>query len=103
MVVEVGGRAALLWALQADPVPVAGAILVAPAVHPGLLPERLPDRLSGLILLGADDPRTEDVLATGKLLEPIGVRVDVIEGLGHQEPADFADRLGAELDRMSGD
>ena len=95
-----GGRAALLWALHADPVPVAGTVLVAPAIGPDLLPDPLPEHLPGLILLGAEDRIAEDVKTAAKLVEPIGVRLEVIEGIGHQEPDDFAERLVAELDRL---
>jgi len=76
-----GGRAALLWALHADPVPVAGAVLVAPAIGSDLVPEVLPDHLPGLIVLGSLDPFAEGIRAAAKLLEPIGVRLDVIEGI----------------------
>jgi pimeloyl-ACP methyl ester carboxylesterase len=95
-----GGRAALRWALHADPVPVSGVILVSPAIESDLLPQNLPDDLRGLVLLGALDPWAERVRETVKRLEPIGVRLDVIDDLGHQEPPDFAQRLVAELDRL---
>jgi dienelactone hydrolase len=96
-----GGRAALLWALHSDPVPVAGAVLVAPAIRPELVPEELPDhRVPGVILLGSADPFAEDVRAAAKRLEALGVRLHVIDGLGHDAPADFATRLLAELDRL---
>jgi hypothetical protein len=61
----------------------------------------LPAALPGLMLLGAEDPMNDAIRGAAELLTPLGVRVDVVEGLGHAEPADLADRLVAELGRLA--
>lgn len=92
-----GARAATLWALSATPVPVAGLIAVAPAIwadqtaaathHP-----------RGVVLIGAEDdllPTTREAVATLP-----AVRLEVVDGLGHDYPDDFDAWLPAALDEV---
>ncbi len=91
-----GGRAALLWGLTGDPVPVVRLLVVAPSVAP----EQLPDELTpvpGSIVLGADDAFSGQVHRMTDQLARAGLKVETVEGLGHRYPDDFADRLSAEL------
>ena len=96
-----GGRAALLWALTAEPVPVARLLVVAPAVVPEQLPAEPADRVPGLVLLGADDGFAGPVQAMAGRLEAAGLRLETVDGLEHRYPDDFAARLVAELDQVT--
>jgi predicted esterase len=89
-----GGRVALTWALSSRPSPVAGVLAVAPAIAPDALPAVPATGLApARILVGADDDLVDVVSAAGERLRPSGFGLDVVPGLGHDFPADFADRL----------
>jgi predicted esterase len=96
-----GARAALVWALGADPVPVAGVLSVAPYVLPDQLPA-VPRRTAGLVLVGAADGALPYVRGIEARLADAGVRVEVVDGLGHAYPDDFATRLPGDLARLVG-
>ena len=88
-----GGRAALDWALTAVPAPVAGVLVLAPALRE--LPATAAGKLSpATIWIGADDDLSEVVEGAAGKLESFGCRIERIPGLGHAFPADFDDRLG---------
>ena len=98
-----GGRVALQWALSGNPRPVSGVIVVAPAATAGTLPSRASDDelVPALIVVGADDDLADDVVAVAEELgsgPPGHFALDVVPGLGHGFPEDFAARLGAALD-----
>ncbi|MFI7061059.1 alpha/beta hydrolase [Kribbella sp. NPDC050124] len=85
-----GGRVALDWALTGQPRPVAGVVVLAPALR------QLPDAARGplepaVVLMGTDDDLREAV--EGDRLSPFGITVEWLPGVGHEFPADFADRL----------
>ncbi len=90
-----GARAALLWAISADPVPVAGVVAVSPAVWPEQTSSAT-DQPPGVVLIGADD----DLLPTTReAIEPLpGVRLEVVDGLAHDYPDDFDSWLTATLE-----
>ena len=90
-----GARAALLWALSAEPVPVSAYVLVAPAIRPDQLPQQ-PRPVRGVVLLGADDALTEAAREAAERIGPT-VRVDVVAGVAHDYPGDFDTWLGATL------
>lgn len=89
-----GARAALLWALQGDPQPVAAVLAVAPAVTAEQVREPA-HRPPGVVVIGAED----DLLADAReaLRDLPDVRLEVVAGLGHAYPEDFPTRLGAAL------
>jgi predicted esterase len=87
-----GGRVALDWALRGRPQPVAGVVVLAPALR------GLPDAAAGAlepsaVLMGTDDDLREVVEEAGEQLRGLGVSVDWLPGVGHEFPADFADRV----------
>ncbi|MFF0345046.1 alpha/beta hydrolase [Kribbella sp. NPDC004875] len=91
-----GGRAALDWALTARPAPVAGALLVAPALRD--LPENAANPLSpATIWIGTGDNLLEVVDTSDERLRTLGCTVERIPGLGHGFPSDFDDRLAKAL------
>jgi predicted esterase len=92
-----GARAALLWAISAQPVPVAGVVAVSPAVWPEQT-SGATDQPTGVVLIGADD----DLLPTTRdAVEPLpGVRLEVLDGLGHDYPAGFDSWLTATLEEV---
>ena len=96
-----GARTALVWALSADPVPVAGVLSVAPYVLPDQLPAVL-HRTAGLVLVGTADGAFPYVRGIEPRLAEAGVRVEVVEGLGHTYPEDFPGRLPDHLARLVG-
>jgi hypothetical protein len=92
-----GARAALLWALSGEPCPVAGVVAVAPAVRR----EQVADPVHappGLVVIGAEDEMVDDV--TESVAGLPDVRLDVVPGLAHTYPDDFAERLAAALRRF---
>ncbi|WP_433168716.1 alpha/beta hydrolase [Kribbella sp. CA-247076] len=87
-----GGRVALDWALTGQPRPVDGVIVLAPALR------RLPTEAYGalepaVVLMGSDDDLREVVEEAREQLAGFGVRIEWLPGVGHEVPADFADRL----------
>ena len=90
-----GARAALLCALSGQPVDVAGVVAVAPAVWPEQTAgaRRQPP---GVVVIGSQD----DLLpSTREAVDGLPhVRLDVVDGLGHDYPDDFDDRLPAAID-----
>ncbi|MEU3557327.1 serine aminopeptidase domain-containing protein [Streptomyces fragilis] len=81
-----GGRVALQWALSRGPREVAGVVAVAPAISVEELPgsPRLPERAH--LVVGARDDLLDDVREVAGRLA--GCRLDVVEGAGHEVPAD---------------
>lgn len=63
------------------------------------------DGLRYVMLMGTLDPRHDECQRLAEQLRAAGaeVRLDVIEGLGHDYPADFAQRLPAAVDWVLGD
>ncbi len=93
-----GGRVALDWALTAQPQPVAGVVVLAPALR------QLPTQAHGalepaVVLIGTDDDLREVVEEAGERLRSFGVAVEWLPGVGHEFPADFADRISPVLFR----
>ncbi|MEV6417044.1 alpha/beta hydrolase [Kribbella sp. NPDC051718] len=87
-----GGRVALNWAVEADPVPVSGAVVLAPALRG--VPEKAKNALSpASILIGTADDLLEVVDDAGEQLAGLGFTVDRLPGLGHEFPQDLATRL----------
>jgi predicted esterase len=94
-----GARAALLWALSGQPVVVAGVVAVAPAIWPEQT-STATYRPAGVVVIGSDDdllPTTREAL--DRLPD---VRLEVVDGLGHDYPDDFAGWLPAALDEVLG-
>gem|GEM_PF-1727260 len=94
-----GGRAALLCALSGQPVPVAGVVAVAPAVWPDQT-AGASHRPRGVVVIGSQDdllPTTRE--AVGRLPD---VRLEVVDGLGHDYPGDFDHWLPAAIDDALG-
>jgi dienelactone hydrolase len=94
-----GAAIALELALAGDVVPASGVIGVAPSYPPGT---RFPDAkrpLSVVILRGSEDDWGRSVPGTVDALRAAGhhVQAEEVPGLGHDYPADFADRLPALL------
>jgi predicted esterase len=96
-----GGRVALDWALTAQPRPVAGVVVLAPALR------QLPADAHGalepaVVLMGTDDDLREVVEEAGEQLRSFGVSVELLPGVAHEFPSDFADRLSKVLFRKQG-
>lgn len=72
-----------------------GPLLRAPEEIDALLDEPLPTGLRGAIVIGTDDPMHDTITALARRLETAGLplRLWVVDGLGHDYPPDFADRL----------
>ncbi|MEU4390953.1 phospholipase [Kribbella sp. NPDC023855] len=87
-----GGRVAVNWAVSADPVPVSGAVVLAPALRE--LPEQAQGPLSpASIVIGTEDDLLEVVDGAEQRLTKLGFTVERVPGLGHEIPQDFAARL----------
>jgi predicted esterase len=87
-----GGRVALNWAVEADPVPAAGVVVLAPALRG--LPEKALSALSpASILIGTADDLLEVVDNAEGQLAGLGFTVDRLPGLGHEFPQDLVERL----------
>jgi dienelactone hydrolase len=95
-----GGRAALQWALAADPVPVHGLVLVAPSLLPEQVPQDVDGPLRGLALVGGDDPMGVGMLTRGDALRRAGLVIEELPDLGHAYPDDFDARLTRALDEL---
>jgi dienelactone hydrolase len=95
-----GGRAALQWALAADPVPVHGVVLVAPSLLADQVPQDVAEPLHGLALVGGDDPMGVGMLTRGDALRRAGLVIEELPGLGHAFPDDFDARLTRVLDEL---
>lgn len=93
-----GGRVAFHWAFTGVPCPVAGLIVVAPAVR-GDLGEARPAVLDPAVLLvGSDDDLSDEVVTAGRALAASGLSLEVVPGLGHRFPEDFPERLRRALE-----
>jgi dienelactone hydrolase len=87
-----GGRAALEWALTADPVPVGGVVLLAPSLRE--LPATPANPLSpATIFIGTEDHALAGVDQAADQLIGFGFGIVRIPGLNHAAPPDLADRL----------
>ncbi|GAB2640816.1 alpha/beta hydrolase [Kribbella swartbergensis] len=87
-----GGRVALDWALRGRPQPVAGVVVLAPALRG--LPDAAHAALQpSVVLTGTDDDLRGVVEEAGEQLRGLGVSVEWLPGVGHEFPADFADQL----------
>jgi hypothetical protein len=99
-----GGRQAMLMTLTADPLAPARFLVVSPALSrieldPGTV-RRAGDRgVRGHVVIGADDDSRADVTTKVAQLSAAGVvtTLDVVDGVGHDYPEDFAGRLRAAL------
>lgn len=104
------GAAAALRAVLAAEVPVNRFILHAPSFGSIRLPDDAlsrhpnPERLEGVVLVGTADHAHDDATRITRELEGRIGRLDFerVEGLGHDAPADFDDRLQSWLDRWTG-
>lgn len=92
-----GGRVALDWARFGTPCDVAGVVAVAPAVRGEPRQSSARALEPALLIVGEDDDLHDDVVAAGQALAASGFRTDVVEGLAHRFPEDFAERLAAAL------
>ncbi|WBQ05431.1 dienelactone hydrolase family protein [Kribbella sp. CA-293567] len=91
-----GGRIALNWALEAEPVPTAGVVVVGPALR--VLPEQAQQPLApATILIGTADELLEVVDDAAARLTSFGITIERVPGLAHEFPQDFAARLGSVL------
>jgi dienelactone hydrolase len=95
-----GGRAALQWAIAADPVPVRGVVLVAPSLLAEQVPQEIEGALHGLALVGGDDPMGVGLLTRGDALRRAGLVIEELPGLGHAFPDDFDARVTRALDEL---
>jgi len=95
-----GGRAALQWAVGADPVPVRGVLLVAPSLLPEQVPQQLDGPLRGLALVGGEDPMGVRMLTRGGALTRAGLVIEELPGVGHAYPDDFDARLRRALGEL---
>jgi dienelactone hydrolase len=95
-----GGRAALQWAIAADPVPVQGVVLVAPSLLAEQVPQDVAKPLHGLVLVGGDDPMGVGMLTRGDALRRAGLVIEELPGIGHAFPDDFDARLTRALDGL---
>ena len=95
-----GGRIALLWALSATPIAVAGVVAVAPAVRVEPTPTTGQTLRPALLIVGEDDDLLDDVVGAGQTLSSAGFTTDVVAGLGHRFPDDFPRRLATALDPL---
>jgi dienelactone hydrolase len=96
-----GGRAALDWALTGRPVPVAGVVVLAPALR-GIPAAAQGPLAPATILIGTDDDLLEVVDEGAAELASLGVTVERLPGLDHEFPPDFPARLARLLPRSAG-
>jgi dienelactone hydrolase len=102
-----GGRQAMQWATRAGDLAPIGFLAVCPAIDAErfdcrALAEAAHRGVAGHVLLGAEDDGSEDAQHAVDLLrsEGIDVTVDLIQGLGHDYPEDFAERAQPALSRL---
>lgn len=101
-----GGRQAIRWSLAGR---AAAFVAMAPAIWPEQLDADAVTAaarrgLTGHVLLGEDDDDVRDgaVAATTKLREyGVVCELDIVPGLGHTFPTDFAERLRSSLARRA--
>jgi predicted esterase len=87
-----GGRAALDWALTAEPTAVRGVIVLAPSL--GELPVTAAGLLSpATIIVGTEDHTLAGIDRDADQLAAFGFAIDRIPGLGHTAPEDLDSRL----------
>jgi predicted esterase len=102
-----GARQAMLMTLTANPLAPQRFLVVGPALDrieldPGTVRRAGERGVRGHVVLGADDEGYAAVTAKVAQLSDAGVAttLDVVEGLGHDYPDDFPERLRAELPRL---
>lgn len=95
---DAGGRAALLWALQQQPVPVVGVLAVAPTITAEELPTDRATLMRATIVVGDQDPLMQQMHGIHDVLGPEGFGLEVIPGLGHSFPDGFSSRLSEWLE-----
>jgi hypothetical protein len=114
-----GGRQALQWIISPRELTASGELVPGPQLVPSAFLVICPaigvsrlDRAAvsaaaargarGHAVLGADDGGTESALEALELLraEGIDVSIDVVEGLGHDYPVDFVERVAPVLARL---
>jgi acetyl esterase/lipase len=102
-----GGRQAMLMTLTANLDAPQRFLVVCPALgritlDPGTARRAAARGVRGHVVLGADDEAYDAVTAAVALLSAAGVAttLEVVEGLGHDYPADFAERLPVALDAL---
>jgi hypothetical protein len=102
-----GGRQAMLMTLTADPLAPQRFLVVCPALgrielDAGTMRRAGARGVRGHVVQGADDDLRADVSAKVAQLSDAGVdtTLEVIDGLGHDYPDDFAERLRAALARL---
>jgi predicted esterase len=87
-----GGRAALDWALTAQPAKAAGVIVVAPALRE--LPGEAQNKLQpAAVLIGEDDDLLEVVDTAAEQLAAFGLHLERVPDLTHEFPQDLGERL----------
>ena len=96
-----GGQVALELALAGDVVPACAVVAVCPSFPPSARFAEAAGPLSVVLLHGADDPWARGLPAVSEALRADGhdVAVEPVAGLGHDFPADFAQRIGGLLAR----
>jgi hypothetical protein len=94
-----GGQVALELALAGDVVRARAVVAICPSFPPDGRFAEAAGPLSVVVLHGEDDPWASGVPATADALRAGGhdVTVQSVVGLGHEFPADFAERLGGLL------
>jgi hypothetical protein len=97
----------MLMTLTANPVAPQRFLVVCPALgrvtlDPGTVRRAGERGVRGHVVLGAHDEAHDAVVAAVALLSDCGVEttLDVVDGLGHDYPGDFPDRLPPALDDL---
>jgi hypothetical protein len=105
-----GGRQAMQWATDPRDLVPDAFLTVCPSIdgnrlNRSALPAAAARGVRGHLLLGGEDPSCEGAIAAADVLraEGIEVTIDVVEGLSHDYPADFAERARPVLARLVGD
>jgi predicted esterase len=105
-----GGRQAMQWATDPRDLVPDAFLTVCPSMdghrlNRSALPAAAARGVRGHLLLGGEDPSCEGAIAAADVLraEGIEVTIDVVEGLGHDYPDDFAERARPVLARLTGD